>query len=236
MSTAAHTSSTGPGHTRGPYAKTTAKRAAIARAAYEVVQEVGHEGLTTAAVAARAGMAERTMLYHFPTRDHLLTAALDHFDNVIQGGGNLEAFRRDHGVTADREPSLEESEETIRRLIAATASDDARLRLYSYLAGQAQVEGSAAHEHFTTHYAEAIDGIGALIRAFQKAGLARTDRDASSMARRFLASWDGLQQQWVVSGDFDLEEEILLAFADVTGRDLILARQAVTDALQALSA
>ena len=35
------------------------------------------QALTTAAVAQRAGMSERTMLYHLPTRDHLLVAALE---------------------------------------------------------------------------------------------------------------------------------------------------------------
>ncbi|PHP53540.1 TetR/AcrR family transcriptional regulator [Actinomyces ruminis] len=123
---------------RGPYAKTAAKREAIARAAYEVVQEVGHEHLTTAAVAQRAGMAERTMLYHFPSRDHLLVAALDHFDEVVQGPGALASFR-EREPAEGHQPSAQEAEATIARLVHTTASDDARLRLYAYLAGQAQV-------------------------------------------------------------------------------------------------
>ncbi|MDO4901725.1 TetR family transcriptional regulator [Actinomyces sp.] len=218
---------------RGPYAKTAAKREAIARAAYEVVQQVGHEHLTTAAVARRAGMAERTMLYHFPSRDHLLVAALEYFDEVVQGRGELVRFREQADAEA---PALTEeaAEATIGRLIRTTASGDARLRLYGYLAGQAQIPGTAAHEHFAAHYAEAIAGISIIIGSLQQHGLARTDRPAEAMARRFLASWDGLQQLWVVSPDFDLEAEIIQAFADTTGRDLARTRDAMAEVIRSI--
>ncbi|WP_136194133.1 helix-turn-helix domain-containing protein [Actinomyces procaprae] len=218
---------------RGPYAKTAVKREAIARAAYEVVQEVGHERLTTAAVARRAGMAERTMLYHFPSRDHLLVAALAYFDEVIQGRGALVDFREDK-TAGEQALTAQDAEAIIARLVRGTACDDARLRLYSYLAGQAQIPGSAAHEHFTAHYAEAIDGIGIIIGALQQHGLARTDQPAEAMARRFLAAWDGLQQLWVVAPDFDLEAETLHAFADITGRDLLRARDAMAEVIRGI--
>ena len=51
--------------TRGAYAKSHAKRALIARAAYEIVLEVGHRALTTSAVAERAGISERTITSPF---------------------------------------------------------------------------------------------------------------------------------------------------------------------------
>ncbi|WP_103063951.1 TetR family transcriptional regulator [Actinomyces qiguomingii] len=218
---------------RGPYAKTAAKRETIAHAAYDVVQEVGHERLTTAAVAQKADMAERTMLYHFPSRDHLLVAALEYFDQVVQGQGALVDFREGESA-GERAPTAQEAEAVIARLVRGAAGDDARLRLYCYLAGQAQIPGSAAHEHFTAHYAQAITGIGILIGSLQQQGLARADRSARAMARRFLAAWDGLQQLWVVAPDFDLEAETLHAFADITGRDLLRTRKAVAEVIRSI--
>ncbi|MDU0348927.1 helix-turn-helix domain-containing protein [Actinomyces sp. MRS3W] len=223
--------------TRGPYAKTAAKRAAIARAAYEVVREVGHEQLTTAAVAERADMSERTMLYHFPTRDHLLVAALEHFDTVVMGAELFTELlegsdARKALLLASPPPTAAESEQVITELVNTSISDKARLRLYCYLAGQAQVPGSAAHEHFVRHYEEAITGFTLLMQSFQNTGQARTDRSPQTLARRFLAAWDGLQQQWVVTEDFDLGAEILEAFNDAVGRDLLRTRAAVRAVLE----
>ncbi|NTW42822.1 MAG: TetR family transcriptional regulator, partial [Cellulomonadaceae bacterium] len=69
---------------RGPYARTALRREQIARASLEIVVELGHENLTTAEVARRAGSSEATALYHFPSKDHLLVAALEHQDQLDQ--------------------------------------------------------------------------------------------------------------------------------------------------------
>ena len=63
--------------TRKPYAKTVERRLAVARAALEIIREKGHRALTTAEVASRACMSETAMLYHFPSRDHILVAAME---------------------------------------------------------------------------------------------------------------------------------------------------------------
>ncbi|WP_257210364.1 hypothetical protein [Actinomyces ruminis] len=54
------------------------------------------------------------------------------------------------------------------------------------------------------------------------------------MARRFLAAWDGLQQLWAVSPDFDLEAETLQAFTDITGRDLLRTREAMAEVIRGI--
>src|SRR5689334_17120089 len=65
---------------RGPYAHTKARREAIADAALAFVVEHGHRALTTLAVAQRAGMSEAGLLYHYPSKDAVLVAALARFD------------------------------------------------------------------------------------------------------------------------------------------------------------
>src|SRR5262245_41863829 len=65
------------GRPRGRYSRTAGRRLEIAQAVLDLVLDVGHARVTTAEVARRAGTSEATVLYHFPTKDHLLIAALD---------------------------------------------------------------------------------------------------------------------------------------------------------------
>ncbi len=49
----------------------------------ELIQEVGFEGLTTAVLARRAGVAEGTMYRHFPSKEALVEAAFAHIWSVL---------------------------------------------------------------------------------------------------------------------------------------------------------
>jgi AcrR family transcriptional regulator len=53
-------------------------RARLAQAAYEVIAERGHSGFRTAAVAAHAGVSQGALLHHFPNKDALTLAAIEH--------------------------------------------------------------------------------------------------------------------------------------------------------------
>jgi AcrR family transcriptional regulator len=207
---------------RGPYAKSAEKRAAIAKAAYEVVMEMGHVQLTTAAVAARAGMLERTMLYHFPTRDHLLVAAIEYFEGFIEGDGQ-------EGERPLAPPS--EFRDLIDQLAQRSPGEDKRLRLQVALASAAQDPTHPAHEFFQRHYERVMAEMIDLMKARQAAGLAHPDRDPVRMARQFVAVWDGLQQSWLIRRDFDLTEEITEAFREISGQNALEARAAVQDLL-----
>ncbi len=52
-------------------------RAAVVAASLEVLLERGLQRFTTPAVAARAGVAQETLLQHFPTREDLLSATVE---------------------------------------------------------------------------------------------------------------------------------------------------------------
>ncbi|CAL8968439.1 hypothetical protein TESS_TESS_01659 [Tessaracoccus sp. O5.2] len=209
---------------RGPYAKSAQKRAAIAKAAYEVVMEVGHPQLTTAAVAARAGMLERTMLYHFPTRDHLLVAAIEYFEGFIDGEG------QDVDVERPLAPPGE-FRDLIDHLAHRSPGEDKRLQLQVALASAAQDPAHPAHAFFQRHYERVMAEMVELMKARQAAGLAHPDRDPVRMARQFVAVWDGLQQNWLIRRDFDLTEEITEAFREISGQNAMEARAAVQDLL-----
>src|SRR3954447_16889593 len=58
--------------TRGPYAKTAARRADILRAARESFAEHGYERSTLRDIAARAGISAVGLLHHFASKEELL--------------------------------------------------------------------------------------------------------------------------------------------------------------------
>ena len=50
----------------------------LARAAFEVIRDVGYAGFRTAAVAKAAGVSQGGQLHHFPTKDDLALAAVEY--------------------------------------------------------------------------------------------------------------------------------------------------------------
>jgi AcrR family transcriptional regulator len=57
-------------------------RARIAKAAYEVIAERGHSAFRTAAVLAHASVSQGAMLHHFPTKEAVTLAAIEHGLNL----------------------------------------------------------------------------------------------------------------------------------------------------------
>jgi AcrR family transcriptional regulator len=57
-------------------------RARIAKAAYEVIAERGHSAFRTAAVLVHAGVSQGAMMHHFPTKEAITLAAIEHGLNL----------------------------------------------------------------------------------------------------------------------------------------------------------
>ena len=75
---------------RGPYARTLVRRRHIAAVVLQLVDEIGPESLTTNQVAERSKTPETTLLYHFPSRDDLLVAALELADEQGAAAGHVD--------------------------------------------------------------------------------------------------------------------------------------------------
>lgn len=196
------------------YAKTEARRKQIARAALAVVQEKGHKGLTTAEVARRAGMKEPAMLYHFPSRDHLLVAALElseeeelpSYEALVQSGDVLDAI-----VT----------------VFARRNAEEWRVRLSVILNAAAEDPAHPAHAYFKRHYEVIVNRLADLVRRRQAAGLAHAELDPLATGRQMAGVWDGLQAQWLVTQDFDLVGELRESFRKLTGQPVVEVKQAI---------
>lgn len=216
---------------RGPYAKSAERRAALATAALDVIKQSGHQAVTTSVVARSAGASERTLFYHFPTRDHLLVAALELADQE-----SSVAMKSAPWATVGVPPyGFDPHSMTFERIVATLALRDAerpwKVRLAVALSAYAQDPDHPAHDYFVRHNAYATEQFARLMVMMQRRGDAHPDLDPVRVARRLIAVWDGLQAQWLVTPDFDLAVEVQESFRQLTGQNVMAVRQAIDEVM-----
>lgn len=180
---------TGAG-TRGPYAKTEARRAEILRTALEAFSVRGFQGSSLREIAEAVGLSQAGVLHHFSSKEALLAAVLaekdavtvSHFEGV-SGVGVLEALR---GVVAENlaQPGL--------------------IRLFTTLSAEAINGDHPAHEYFQLRYAGARELLAGALRQGQADGDVEAGVDVDMAAALLLAIMDGLQMQWLLNEDFDM--------------------------------
>ena len=206
------TTSTG---SRGPYARSAERRRSIARAVLDTVLEKGHDGVTTAGTARRAGTSEATALYHFPTKEHLLVAALELSDEEAA----LRPFSTEPGMGLD----------DLRAFVDTTTERAHIMRLHTALLGRATSPDHPAQEFLARHNREAVAHVARMVRHRQRAGTAHPGLDAAGAARQFLATWDGLQAQWLLDPSFDFGDHLVQAFRRLTGQNWMEGRAVLLD-------
>ncbi|MEU5755051.1 TetR family transcriptional regulator [Streptomyces sp. NPDC047829] len=195
---------------RGPYQRSRARRDRIALAVLELIDELGHAGVTTSLVASRSGSSEPTVLYHFPTREHLLVAALERSDDLELGL----ATASDEEVTLDLD--------ALRTVAnAALSAHVHRLRLFVMLRGQAATPNHPAAEYFARRTERALTIWQNMIARRQRDGLAHPGLEPSDAARQVLALWDGLVLAHLGTPGFDCGQALVDGVRRLTGQNWI---------------
>jgi AcrR family transcriptional regulator len=168
------------------YAKGRAKRREIIDQAMAMFGEAGYRGASLREIAARCGISHPGLLHHFPTKESLLLAVLDHRDEV-----DIEWLETDSadGVT------------TLRHLVELTALNTTRrgiVELYAVLSAEATSADHPAHAYFRQRYRRAVDtAVSAYARA-RGTGALRDGIDPEAAGRQLIALMDGLQVQWLL--------------------------------------
>jgi len=194
---------------RGPYAPSRRRREQIAQAVLDIVDELGHERVTTALVAERSGTPEATVLYHFPTKDHLLIAALELVDQRL----------------AEETGALSESPAfDIEAFRDSTSETEPRMRLQMAIRGQAGTRGHPAAEFYRHRLEQGIEIFTRVIRRRQQEGLAHPGIDPVDAARQFYALWDGLGEMALLGMEFDQTQALIDGFRRITGANWMEAR------------
>ncbi|PRB41044.1 TetR family transcriptional regulator [Arthrobacter sp. MYb23] len=204
---------------RKRYAKTLERRSAVARAALDIVLEKGHRALTTAEVAARASMSETAMLYHFPTRDHILVAAMELADQEYRAILTAEFHVLDGGSSDWPPPAMAH----------LTLDDQATTRLFLSLSAEAVDPGHPAHSYLKAHHEQVVFEFAEGVRRRQAKGLADPALDPEKVGRQMMAAWSGLRMQWLIDPTLDLTSAVSQAFLALNGHPLMKFKQQLTE-------
>jgi len=207
---------------RGPYARSLMRRLSIADAVLEIVDELGYEGVTTALVAERSGSNEATVLYHFPTKDHLLLAGLARLDDLAaeRSGFGADADVADHDIDPG---ALDELLHNVEFPLIVNAGP--RDRLVSYVRGLAMTPGHPAAAYFAERDARAVAIFTRILEARQKAGLVHPALEPADVATQFIALWQGLGELSGVDSTIDANRLLERGFRMLTGQEIMEAQR-----------
>lgn len=176
--------------TRGPYAKTEARRAEILRTALETFSVRGFQGSSLREIAASVGLSQAGVLHHFSSKEALLAAVLAEKDAV-----SISHFAGRSGI---------QILESLRDVVAENLDQPGLIRLFTTLSAEAINEEHPAHSYFQLRYARARELVAAELTRGQANGDIRATVDVAQAAALLLAIMDGLQMQWLLNEDFDM--------------------------------
>lgn len=169
------------------YAKGRAKRREIIDRAVTLFGEVGYRGASLREIAGRCGISHPGLLHHFPTKEALLLAVLEHRDEVdsvwVAGGDD------DDPVSG------------LRRLVEVVERNTGRrpvVELYAVLSAEATSADHPAHEYFQDRYRRALGAVRSAYERARDAGALRDGVEPGTAARHLVALMDGLQVQWLL--------------------------------------
>jgi AcrR family transcriptional regulator len=174
------------------YAKGRATRQDILEQATALFGEAGYRGTSLREIAARCGLSHPGLLHHFPAKESLLLAVLQHRDDVDR-----------ESIAADRPTGTD----LLRRLIDLAALNATRrgiVELFTVLSAEATAADHPAHGWFVERYRRIVAELQEAYAAAAAAGELRPGIDPAAAARQLVALMDGLQIQWLL-GDPDVD-------------------------------
>ena len=183
------------GQRRGVYTKTPQRRREIVEAAAAVFAARGYSGGSLRQVARDIDVSVTSVMHHFPSKELLLEAVLDHAD--------IEA-----GRAIDLDPSRDGLRGTVVRVAEHGRQHPHLLRLLAVLSSEASAPDHPAHHWFVERYRRVEAAVAEWAVLDPSLDLGSESPVAPILARRVVAVWDGLQLQWLLRPDFDMVEEL----------------------------
>jgi AcrR family transcriptional regulator len=185
---------------RGPYAKTARVRGEILDAATTVFGTHGYHGGSLRDISRELNLSLTSITHHFGSKYELLEAVLERADNTTDGNQafDFDAACRSHGVVAA----------TLER-VRSSVDRPELLRLFAILSAEASSPSHPAHEWFIERYQRKSSELAAAFVFDQNLGRISTDQDPELLARLLLATWDGIQLQWLIDPRSDMNNAML---------------------------
>lgn len=182
--------------TRGPYAKTAARRAEIVRAARDSFAERGYAKASLRDIAERAGITHAGLLHHFSSKEELLAAVLSVRDTEEweQGAAEVDGPEAFGPYIAD----------VLRRHQKAPEL----MRLWLELAATASRPDHPAHDYFVDRYERSRTHFAQGARERAARGHLGEGLTPEVAAVLFQAILNGLQIQWLLDPQIDMIEAL----------------------------
>ncbi|GAA4781060.1 TetR/AcrR family transcriptional regulator [Microbacterium gilvum] len=178
------------GSKRGPYAVGVERRQRILAVAARRFSDAGYSQTSLAEIAREVGVTTPGLTHHFPTKQHLLLAIVEHRFDVAQ----------QIAEAAEGEPDGTRTLRLLQSIADTFAADPGLIDLFVLVSAETADPSSPAHELFARRYERVVEDIAGLFDAEAEAGALRRDIDYRALARECIAVSDGLQLQWVVTG------------------------------------
>jgi AcrR family transcriptional regulator len=167
------------------------RREQILAAATEMFGDGGFRGVSLADIAARVGISQPGLIHHFRSKEELLIAALDRYDE--NSSRHMEEAFRDSSVV-----------DAMLSLCRHNMEYPEAVRLYSVESAESIEPGHPAHDFFLGRYVRVRGTVAERIRRDQAKGWLSADLDPVKVAAEMLAVMDGLQVQWLLDPSFDI--------------------------------
>jgi AcrR family transcriptional regulator len=174
------------------------RREQIIDEATRIIGQRGYHGFTIQDLAARCGLSNAGLLYHFRSKDQLFVAIVAQIEQreiqalrpvveMIERGGRM-------GVP------LAATIDLLHTMVAHASAEPEFARLYTVLQAESLDAAHPAHESFRAREAATLDLFTRLIAPYVT--------DPGSTARQMLALLDGLRLQWLQANQkFDVAAE-----------------------------
>lgn len=165
--------------------RTLARREAIIDAALALFATHGYRGTSVEAVAARVGVTDAGVLYHFKTKADLLLAVLAHHDE-----------RWGAMVAASRASGPAEELHRLREWGVEMERDTDLVALLVILSAEHLRDDTPTNAYLRLRYRNVVAGFEETFVAAAERGLVRPDVDARAEAVALAALLDGVRLQW----------------------------------------
>ncbi|NQX13245.1 TetR/AcrR family transcriptional regulator [Microbacteriaceae bacterium VKM Ac-2855] len=189
---------------RGPYRTGVRRKAQIVDAAWAIFARRGYATASLREIADAVGVTTAALLRHFDSKEDLLIAVLDRWD---QGTHDL-GIRTSMGQALDYFL-------TFPALMRYHVEHPGLIELFLTLCTEASDPEHPARDWVAARYASIVrDGVHQLQEA-GRAGLTRPmpAQNAETEVRALYAMMDGLELQWMADGTLDLVSEFERSFS-----------------------
>jgi AcrR family transcriptional regulator len=168
------------------YAKGRATRRDILEQATALFGEAGYRGTSLRDIAARCGLSHPGLLHHFPTKQSLLLAVLEHRDEV------------DRASIGAGHPTGAAVLRPLVDVVALNATRRGIVELFTVLSAEATAADHPAHAWFVERYRRIVAELEIAYAEARTAGDLLPGVDPGVAARQLVALMDGLQIQWLL--------------------------------------